>query len=205
MINNNTYTKEDLFVRKAVAGKGISIFAGKIAVNTSRGSVDINKQKALELAIAQFECIKCYKAIQTQARAIFRPTNTALRDRLNTLSINGIIVSLEFMITSNNLDTARNIVNAINDFDSTPNYSAELIGNEVHIKANQYGSIVNTYNIVYTNMDVETLFTTTGFFCGQDGIKKEDNILSEAQLEQIFNNISQITGCGYAPLGTKYR
>ncbi len=97
MLNLPAYREIDFIVRRAVAASGIVKIAVSSARHARMGSVDINKQKALELAVSQFECIKCYE------------------------------------------------------------------------------------------------------------VGSENNIITEDQLESIFSNIANITGCGYAPLGTNYQ
>jgi len=202
-MNLPIYNTDDLNVRKAVAASGIVKKAVGLAKHSKAGSVNIKEQKALEMAVLQFEIIKDYKILATSAIGIITPLGNSGADTTTTILINGSVASDPFVVSSNNLTTATNIVNAINNLDNE--YTAVLVGNEVHITSTIKGSSYNNYRVEYNLTVPGVTFSAIDLFGGQDGIEEEDNNITETTLEALFNNIFNITGCGYAPLGTKYR
>mgnify|MGYP003144539766 CR=1 FL=1 len=208
-MNLPIYNTNDLLVRKAIAASGIVKKAVGLSKHSKAGSVDINEQKALEMAIAQFEIIKNYKILATSSIGIITPLGNSGIDISTTIVMNGaggtIIASSPFIISSNNLTTATNIVNAINGLESGPNFTAVLVGEEVHIMSVDKSSTYNGYSISYNTSVPEVTYSAVSLYGGQDGVEEEDNNITETTLEALFNNIFNITGCGYAPIGTKYR
>jgi len=201
-----TYTEEDLMVRKAIAAGGMVKLAGKIATDTRRGSESFLEQKLLEIALAQFDCIKSYKVVETKAKGIYKPLANLFNDAIiaTGVTIDSIQVADPFLFTDDPLQTAKNVIAAFESFSSTPEYTTELVGSEVHITAVNPGASSNGL-IIDVLLIPGMSDSRINFYGGQDGVQEEDNLISEVVLEQVFNNISQITGCGYAPLGTKYK
>jgi len=200
------YNSNDLLVRRVVAANGIVQLALQAVSNARAGSLDSCKQKMLELAIAQFECIKCHKELALPAMGIFKPLgNSELEEKeLATLSVNGIVISNNFVFANNKITTSQNIVKAIESFTSIPEYSAVVVGDEVHIQSILKGVLSNGYSITINSASATLTHEFTHFFGGQEGVTPGDNVLSDALMDKIFNNIAEITGCGYAPLGTNY-
>ena len=205
MANNQPiYNSNDLLVRKAVAASGIVKLAVQLSKQAKRGSVDKCNQKKLEMIIAQFKCIECYGALATSAKAIFKPLGNSGADETTTLTINSVVVSNAFVISNDNNATALRIVNAINAYTSSPNYTATLVGNEVHITSVTKGSIPNGYAVDYTSVTGSVTRSIVNFYGGQAGVATTANCLSEDEMHKIFDNIADVTGCGYAPVGYKY-
>jgi len=204
MNNLPTYNEEDLKVRIAVAANGIVKKAVSLAKHARAGSVNIAEQKALEIAIAQLEIARGYKVISTAAMGIFKPIDNTGATAPSILEINGTTASGVFDFSSSKEDTAESLTNAINSAQTTPNYSAVLVGDEVHITSDVLGAAVNGYSIGLFFTPPGVSFEFIHFFGAQDGVLAEDNTISEDTLEALFNNISNITGEGYAPLGTQY-
>jgi len=202
--NLPTYNANDLFVRRAVAASGIVKLAVVLAKQARTGSVDIAKQKLLEMCTSQFEYIRSYQILKASASSLFTPTGNTGADETTTLTINGVVVSDTFTVTSDNLVTATNLVNAMNSYTSTPEYTPVLVGSEVHITAVTPGTGSNGYLPIYTSVSGNVTNAASYFQGGQDGVLESNNLVTEATLEEILNNISEITGCGYAPLGTVY-
>ena len=199
------YNENDILVRKYVAGMGITNMAGKLAGKLRGGSGTVRESKLLEVAIAQFEVLKGYQAIENKAHGIFKPLANTGADVLVKLMINGILVTDEFYFTNDNAVTSQNIVEAMEVFTSIPEYTAVVVGDEVHIQPVEVGASYNGHTITLEVTPVGVTYESTRLVDGQDGVIPEDNIISEEKLEFLFNNISKITGVGYAPLGTKYK
>ena len=204
MNNLTTYNSNDLLVRKAVAQGGLVKLAVRAVTNARAGSLDICKQRILEMAIAQYEYIKCHSPIKTSAMGVFKPLGNTGVDISTTLSVNGVIISDTFIFTSNKITTATNIAKAIESFTSVPEYTATVVGDEVRIQSVLLGTISNGYSITLDATPVEVTYEFIHFFGGQEGVLTEENRVSEAIMDKIFNNIAEVTGCGYAPLGTNY-
>ena len=204
MNNLPIYNTNDLTVRTAIASCGVVGLAVDLAKHARAGSVNIAEQKALEMAVAQLEIVRGYNILATYARGVFKPLTNTGSPLSTTLTINGLTASGSFLITSDNTATSERIVNAINGTVTVPNYSAELVGPEVHITAEDIGSTPNGYDISYTGVPGSITSTFIHFYGGQDGALPDDNHIDEETLEALFNNISNITGVMYAPLGTKY-
>lgn len=203
-IERPTYNSNDFIVRRAVAAGGIVKIAVDAAIKARQGSLDIAKQRLLEMAVSQFECIKNYLILETNAMGIFKPLNNTGVDATAVISVNGIVISNGFIFTSDKVTTSENIVKAIDGYTSVPEYSATVVGDEVHITAITGGASSNGYDIALVATPVGVTYEFVHFYGGQDGAQEDDNLVTEVQLEAIFSNIAEITGCGYAPLGTKY-
>ena len=204
MNNLPIYTSNDLKVRRAVAASGIVRLAADLAKQARRGTLDLCKQRKLEMAVCQFQCLLNYTQLATKAKGYFKPL-TSTSDLTTSLSVNGVVISDPFVFTNDKETTANNIVKAIESFTSNPEYTAKVInGKDVEITASIAGKSSNGYSMSISPTSPTTTFSFVHLYDGQDGVNPEDNILTEAQVEKIFNNISEITGCGYAPLGTNY-
>tara|TARA_R110000744_G_scaffold102085_1_gene196432 strand:+ start:72 stop:695 length:624 start_codon:yes stop_codon:yes gene_type:complete len=205
MYNLPTYNSEDLLVRTLIAASGIVKVAVNLAKHARAGSVNIAEQKALEMAVSQFELLRTYKILATSALGVFKPLTNTGSTVINTLLINSVVASGNFAIVADKTATSENIAMAINETDTVPNYTAVVVGDEVHITAATKGTASNGYDIVYSLVPGTVTSEFIHFFGAQDGAAEEDNLITEDTLEALFNNISNITGCGYAPLGTKYK
>ena len=199
------YNSNDLIVRKAIAISGLTSYGGKLADKARAGATVVKEQKLFEMGMAQIKCIMPYKALATTSKGIFKPLDNIGIPILDTLLINGIEASNPFEFSNSNLDTAANLTEAINSYISIPDYKASLIGKEVVIESINKGKDSNGYSMELALSPIELIFSAIDFNGGQDGVSEEDNNLTEPELNEVFNNISHITGVGYAPLGTNYK
>jgi len=205
------YNINDLSVRKYVAASGLVKKAVELAKHARTGSVPVLEQRCLEMAISQFECIRYYKVVETKAIGIFKPISNLTPGLIpaapssTNLRVNGVIISDLFLFEDDRTVTSTRAAIAINNFTSAPDYSAEVIGDEVHIKAKDAGNTPNGYVISLGTIAVSVVYEFIHFFGGQQGVSEDDNVVTPQQLENIFSNIAEITNCGYAPLGTKYK
>jgi hypothetical protein len=196
------YTSQDLEVRTAVAACAIGCTAAKLSKKLRYGSLTYCEQKNLEIAVNQMNCIRTFEVLALPAYGTITVTGDGGTDVPSKILVNGVIVSTEFLYSTDNNTTAAQIASAINSLDSSPNYTATSVQNVVTITAVDKGASQNNLTITQDGGDVNV--STTFMTSGQDGVEPEDNNITEYELEAMFNNISEFTGCCYAPLGYGY-
>lgn len=196
------YNPNDLLVRTAVAACALGCLGAKMAKKWRGGSITTCESKNFQIAIAQMNCIRMFSVLELPAKSKLIVKADGGTDVASTISINSIVISDPILFTTDVSTTAGLIADAINNFTSTPDYTATSNGAEVVITAVTKGASTNGYNVIIVGGDFTA--STPYMTGGQDGVSAEDNAVTEAQLESMFNNISSLTGCCYAPLGYGY-
>lgn len=196
------YTSTDLSVRTAVAACAIACTAATLAKKWRHGSLEHCEQTKLNIVVEQINIIRTFKIIglPSSTRIIVKADGGTNAD--TTITIGSVTISNAFRYTTDNITTASKIADAINNKTSAPNYTATTTGTVVNVTSSENGYSGNKLATVQSGGDVTVLgeFTTGG----QDGVVSNDNIITETQLEYMFNNIAKFTGCCYAPLGYGY-
>lgn len=196
------YTPADLNSRTAVAMCGIGCLAANMAKKSRYGSITFCEQKQLEMVVAQFQCIRTWNVVALPGEAVIKVTTDGGTDTDTTILVNGVTISNPYLYTVDDETTAKEIADAINSFTSTPDYTAIATGDSVTITSVIKGSLTNGHQVTTVGGDV--IIKAEAFNGGQNGVEAEDNHLTQEQVEHMFNNIAQATGCCYAPLGYGY-
>lgn len=197
------YNSNDLATRTAVAACAIACKAVILAKKLRQGSTEYCDMKAFEVAVHQFNCIRCgFSVLELPASTKITVTADGGTNVDTTITINGVTVSNAFRYDTDNTTTAQAIADAINNYTSSPDYTATVLNNVVTVTAVTKGGAINQAAVALVGGDV----TASAEFMngGQDGVDAADNILTEEQVEHMFNNIAEFTGCCYAPLGYGY-
>lgn len=196
------YNQNDIDVRTAVAAWGLACKASEIAKRARFGSPNALEEKKLQMCIAQLDWIRHYKILSNAASAIINITADGATDVASHLLVDGVQISNTFLYTTDGSTTAQLIADAVNDYTSTPEYTAVARGTNVEITTVTKDSSKNGLAVTQSGGDVT--FTSEYFHGGQNGVEAEDNYLSEDKLSCLFDNIAEFTKCGYAPVGYKY-
>ena len=196
------YTSYDLAVRTAVAACAIACKASTLAKKWRYGSIEHCEQTKLNIVTEQLNIIRSFKIIGLPSTTKLTVKSDGGTDTDTTITIGSVTVSDAFRYTTDNNTTAIEIAKAINNKTSSPNYTAVSSGSVVTITSDSNGYSGNGLTTAQSGGDViiSGEFTTGG----QDGVTSNDNIITETQLEYMFNNIAKFTGCCYAPLGYGY-
>ena len=197
------YNSNDLAVRTAVAACAIGCKAASAAKKWRQGSITFCEQKGLEISVAQLNVIRSgFSILLLPATSTVTVLGDGATSTPSTISVNGVVISDTFLYDTDNNTTAIAIAAAINSLTSVPDYTATVAGAIVTITAVTAGATINTTAVTTTGGDVTIAATfMTG---GQDGVLAADNVLTEAEVEHMFNNIAEYTGCCYASLGYGY-
>lgn len=197
------YNPNDLLTRTAVAACALACKATKLGKKIRQGSAKYCELKNFEIAVAQLNCIRHkFDVLLLPATSTITVSADGGTDTNTTLLVNGVTISDPFLYDTDNETTASGIADAINNLTSTPDYTATSNGATVTIIAVTKGAGTNGYAVASSGGDVTmSLPHMTG---GQEGNEEEDNALTEAEVEHMFNNIAEVTGCCYAPLGYGY-
>ncbi len=197
------YNFNDLYVRTAIAACAIGCQAAILAKKWRQGSISYCEQKQLEIAISQLELIRCgFSILELPGKSNVTVTADGLTGTPSHITINGVIVSDTFLYDTDNTTTASAIADAVNSLTSVPNYTAVSAGSKVTITAVDNGATINGTTVAIVGGDVTA--STEFMNGGQDGVAATKNNFTEEQVEFMFNNISEFTGCCYAPLGHTY-
>lgn len=197
------YNPNDLLVRTAIAACSIGCTASSLATKWRRGSISHCDQKNLEIAVNQLNSIRSgFRALALPATTTITVLGDGATGTPSHVTINGVVVSDTFTYSTDNTTTATAIADAINNLVSAQDYTAYTIGDRVMVTAVDSGAAINSSAVAVIGGDV--LVAAQFMTGGQNGVLASENILTEAQIERMFNNISKFTGCCYAPLGYGY-
>tara|TARA_Y100001973_G_scaffold105622_1_gene179505 strand:- start:2151 stop:2858 length:708 start_codon:yes stop_codon:yes gene_type:complete len=196
------YTSQDLSTRTAIAACAIACKASTLAKKWRYGSIEHCEQTKLNIVTEQLNIIRSFKIIRLPSTTKLTVKSDGGTDTDTTITIGSVTISNVFRYTIDNNTTATKIAEAINDKTSTPNYTATADESVVYITSDTNSYAGNGLATAQSGGDVVISgeFTTGG----QDGVTADDNIITETQLEYMFNNIAKFTGCCYAPLGYGY-
>jgi len=197
------YNSNDLLVRTSVAANAISQLGAMLAKKLRFGSATYSEQLSFQLVVNQLNAIRRgYKVLGLKAWSKLIVTGDGNTGVGTVVKVNNVTISNSFLYSENNSTTAAIIGEAINNYTSSPNYMALVLDDEVLIHAVTEGSGINNTAVTLVGGDViaDAEFMNNG----QDGVEETDNILTETEVTDMFNNIAKFTGCKYAPLGYKY-
>ena len=197
------YNQNDIDVRTAVAAHGIACKASAIAKRARLGSSDALEEKKLQMCVAQLDWIRHYKILAASSHSTINITADGGTDVSSHLVVDSVQISETFLFTTDAATTAQVIADAINNYTSTPEYTAVVRGTAVDIITTTKDSSKN--GLAVTQVGGDVTFTAEYFNGGQDGVEASDNYLTEDQLSCLFDNIAEFTGCCYAPIGYNYK
>lgn len=197
------YNANDLLVRTAVAACAIACKASNLAKKTRYGSATHCDQVGLQLVTMQLQAVRCkFQIYELAAKSSITILADGGTNVASTIVINGVTISSPVLFTTDTATTAGLVADAINSLTSTPDYTATVNNSTVTITAVTTGAGPNAFAVSIVGGDFTAILPhLTG---GQDGVNEDDAIITEAEAEAIFNNISSFTGCCYAPLGYGY-
>jgi hypothetical protein len=197
------YNSQDLEVRTAIASCSIACTAAGLAKKWRYGSLTTCEEKQLEIVVAQLNYLRCgFTILLLPATTTITVLSDGATDVASHVTIDGVTVSDTFLYGVDNNSTADSIADAINNYTTLPDYTATVKGDIVTVTAVLGGSAINTTAVAIVGGDV--VAATQFMNGGQNGVLEEDNVLTETEVEYIFNNIAKFTGCCYAPLGYGY-
>lgn len=197
------YSQNDIDVRTAIAAHGLACKASEIAKRARFGSSDTLEEKKLQMCIAQLDWIRNYKILAQSAHATINVTGGGVPGINSYFVVDSVQISDTFLFTTDAATTAQVIADAINNYTSTPEYTAVVRGTAVDIITTVKDSSKN--GLAVTQVGGDVTFTAEYFNGGQDGVEASDNYLTEDQLSCLYDNIAEFTGCGYAPIGYNYK
>ena len=198
------YNSNDLLVRTSIAANAISQLGAKIAKKLRFGSATYSEQLSFQLVVNQLNAIRRgFKTLELSAWSKLTVTGDGNTGVGTVVKVNSLTISDSFLYSENNSNTASIIAEAINNYTSSPNYIAIVLDDEVLIQAVAKGSAINNTAVTLVGGDV--IADAEFMNGGQNGVDETDNILTEYEVEQMFNNIAKFTGCKYAPLGYGYK
>jgi len=196
------YNSQDLEVRTAVAACAIGCLGSNLAKASRYGSLGYCDMKNFEIAVEQMNIIRTFELIELPSSSTITILADGATDVASTITVNSVTISDAVLFTTDATETATLIAAAINNLSSTPDFTATSTGARVTITSVLKDSSSNGDAVAIVGGD----FTASLPFMngGQTGVDAVDNIITEDQLEHMFNNIAELTGCCYAPLGYAY-
>mgnify|MGYP003652447812 CR=1 FL=1 len=168
------YNANDLLVRTAVAACAIGCLGSSIAKSSRRGSLKYCEAKNFQVAVEQMNIIRTFVLIELPS----------------TIAVGGVTISDAVLFTTDATTTAVLVASAINNFSSTPDFTATSTGPRVTITSVLKNSSSNGDAVTIVGGDfTAALPFMTG---GQTGVDAKENIITEDQLEHMFNNIATL-------------
>ena len=187
------YTQAYLSSKLDIAVEALACKAASLAKKWRYGSIGKIEQKQLEVCLAQLSCIKTFGILERNSTGLLIVTADGGTNVDSTILVNGVTISNAFRYTTDNSTTAALIADAINNNVSTPEYTAKSFGSNIEITATIAGVLPNGLAVTQAGGDVTVALEY--LHSGQDGVTS--NNMTEAELDFMFDNIAEFTGCCY--------